>query len=529
MGREILVSVVGDSSHLQKSLDEATNHVGKFSSTMTGIFQGIGQAGFGLAETGVSKVIGVLGDSDKAFQDAQVSVSALTTAYQNAGVGYAANSDAMQKNLELGNKLGFSSDAQRNSLALLVGVTKDSDDAQNAMNDAMDLARLKHIDLATATDVVTKAMEGNTKGLKGYGIVVTPVTTAVDALKASTKNYTVEQLDVAKAADKASTATATLTDIEKVAGGQASAYADTSAGKLAAAHEKVTEAMVKLGAITDQISQAVLPVLADAFSNLMDALQPVLTELGKDMPGVIEKVRAGLSWITTNVLPPLTEAFNWWVTNILPVWRTAIEFITTKVLPPLATAFDNLLKNFLQPLGKTIGNITSAVLPPLQTAFGIFTNSILPALNTALGLAGDAFTGLGTVVSGVWSGISTVIKGAINVVIGAIDTIIRGIDAIQMHIHFSIPNPLGGSLASMNFDWAGVNLATIPTLHSGGVMPGSPGSEGLALLQAGEKVTPAGKAGATFNITVYNAKPEPASTSVQRELMKLAALGYMGG
>lgn len=36
----------------------------------------------------------------------------------------------------------------------------------------------------------------------------------------------------------------------------------------------------------------------------------------------------------------------------------------------------------------------------------------------------------------------------------------------------------------------------IPRFHTGGIVPGAPGSESLALLQAGERVTPAGRAGA---------------------------------
>jgi len=44
------------------------------------------------------------------------------------------------------------------------------------------------------------------------------------------------------------------------------------------------------------------------------------------------------------------------------------------------------------------------------------------------------------------------------------------------------------------FRTPGLDL-TIPRLHQGGVMPGAPGTEGLALLQAGERVTRAGASG----------------------------------
>ena len=42
-----------------------------------------------------------------------------------------------------------------------------------------------------------------------------------------------------------------------------------------------------------------------------------------------------------------------------------------------------------------------------------------------------------------------------------------------------------------------ISAPRLPTFHQGGVMPGAPGTEGLALLQAGETVTPAGRGGGT--------------------------------
>ena len=63
-----------------------------------------------------------------------------------------------------------------------------------------------------------------------------------------------------------------------------------------------------------------------------------------------------------------------------------------------------------------------------------------------------------------------------------------------------------GSVGKLSFrvpDWVpgiggkGFDMPNLPTFHSGGVVPGSPGTEVLALLQAGERVTPAGASGGT--------------------------------
>lgn len=58
-------------------------------------------------------------------------------------------------------------------------------------------------------------------------------------------------------------------------------------------------------------------------------------------------------------------------------------------------------------------------------------------------------------------------------------------------------NNVGGKGFSVP-DWIpgiGGKSFTIPKFHSGGIMPGAPGSEGLALLQAGERITPTNQVG----------------------------------
>ncbi|HZN76383.1 MAG TPA: hypothetical protein VFC00_32550 [Micromonosporaceae bacterium] len=57
-------------------------------------------------------------------------------------------------------------------------------------------------------------------------------------------------------------------------------------------------------------------------------------------------------------------------------------------------------------------------------------------------------------------------------------------------LSFTVPSWVPGIGGS------GFSMPNLPTLHSGGVVPGVPGTEVLALLQAGERVTPAGQSGA---------------------------------
>lgn len=90
-----------------------------------------------------------------------------------------------------------------------------------------------------------------------------------------------------------------------------------------------------------------------------------------------------------------------------------------------------------------------------------------------------------------WDWLQSGLKGAMN---GVISLLNMGIDAVN-----SITHGLSDA-----WTWAGVpaipTIPHIPKLHSGGIVPGAPGSETLAILQAGERVTPAG---AVSNQTVY--------------------------
>lgn len=69
---------------------------------------------------------------------------------------------------------------------------------------------------------------------------------------------------------------------------------------------------------------------------------------------------------------------------------------------------------------------------------------------------------------------------------------------------------------------SGASGGRVPTFHSGGIMPGAPGTEGLALLQAGERITPAGRSGAGVTVVVNGAlDPVAVARQVQQILLNL--------
>ena len=63
-----------------------------------------------------------------------------------------------------------------------------------------------------------------------------------------------------------------------------------------------------------------------------------------------------------------------------------------------------------------------------------------------------------------------------------------------------------------------LTVPQIPRLHSGGTVPGAPGAEMLAILQAGEQVIPAGGQSAGGGVTV-NVKTDADPYRIGREIV----------
>lgn len=428
MTRQIEVDVVGNASKLNTALDSATEKSSKFGDAVKGFGLGVGLAAFGALTGGISSVQDALGKADEAFKDDQVSQAALGTALKNNVPNFNGNTSAIENAIAANDKFGFSVDDQRSSLALLVGVTKNVGDAQNAQAAAMDLARLKGISLGDATNIIIKAEEGRTTGLKALGI------------------------EVQKGAD----ASQVLADVEKVAGGQAAAYAETSDGKLAASQTKVNEAMVKVGAVLDQVSQVALPILADALSNgiemfqkMYTQVQPFIEQLAKNLAPTIKQIGD----VAATVFPYIVTA----VQTLIGVWQTEISIFIT-----VAQKVIDIMNSIWTTVKPVVANIINAV-----TSLVTFFSGVPDKISSA--------------VSGMWNGIWDGFRSVI-------DDIIRGWNSLQ----FSVPSVDLGPLGKVG--GFSIGVPQIPLLHSGGIVPGPTGADVLTMLQAGERVIPVSQA-----------------------------------
>lgn len=547
MARQIVVEIVGDSKKFGSAVDEAVSKSSGLKSKLGGVgkgfMMGVGFGAVGLVTGAIDGLVGTLGDANAAFNEDQAGARMLSKALQNNIPDWNGNEAAINKYIDAQGRLGFSDDEVRASLGKLVGVTHDATKAQNLNSLAQDLARSKGISLEQATNIVTKAYQGNGKALKGLGVDIGSAKTGTEMLDAVMKN----------------------------ANGSAEEYAATNEGKLAASNIKVGEAMEKIGGIVAQVSSVVMPALADAFSGVVDlitsnlpTIQPivqtvmtgiqtavewitlnVLPPLGQAfqwiidnvLPVVVEQfnfiatnifplVAAALDWISKNVIPALGAAFKWFADNVLPAVRKAIQWIIKNVLPVLVKALDWISKNVvpalgaafkwvvdnvLPPLKSAIGWISDNVLPALGKAFGYIVDTVLPAVGGAIGTAVGIFNGVITTIGDVATTVTTKFGEIVDFIKGVpgkmadslrkmfapvgegfksvINAVIRGWNSLK----FTVPSFNLGPLGS--FGGFTIGTPNIPYLHAGGIVPGRPGADVLTILQAGERVIPRSQVG----------------------------------
>lgn len=447
MARQLVVEIIGDASKFGSTVDQATSKATTMSGKLAGIGKGValgaGIAAFNLMGAAIGTAIGKLDEAHQAFLDDEVSATKLANALKNNIPNWDGNAAGAEAYATAQAKLGFTDDQVRDSIGQLVGVTHDLASAQDLNNLAMDIARAKGIDLATATDLVTKAHEGTGRGLKALGIDLGNAKTGADILAAAQDNVR----------------------------GAAEAWSATNEGKLATSNVKVGEAMEKVGGIIDQVSQVVIPIFADALTGIIDvfsqvwtAIQPVVSTIASALIPIFQQAAA----IGKQVMAAIITA----VRAVAPVFKSVFGVIGSII-------------GVAEGVFRGLSTVVGAVFGVIGKVIGVFVGiaqSYFKALATAIGVLGTVFKGLGTLIGNIFGVIAGIVKGAINAVIGIVNGVIGAINAIQVHI----------DVGPVSLHWDGLNIAKIPKLHSGTDAVGGPaGSEQLRMLQAGERVTPA--------------------------------------
>ncbi|HSW43154.1 MAG TPA: hypothetical protein VLM76_11655 [Patescibacteria group bacterium] len=222
---------------------------GGVKSFATGLGMGAGIGVFNLATSAVHGVAAALGGMvTGAVSDAE-SVGRLQQTLDNSIPSWRESAAVIDERILAGQKLAFSDDQMRDSLAALATRTKDTAQAMDLQTIAMDLARAKGIDLTTAANLVGRVYSGNVGILNRYGIAV----------------------------EKGASSTEALAAIQQMSAGQAERFGASTKGSMESIGVAMSEVGESLGAALMPALQALVPIIRD---KIVPIIQVFATLLG---------------------------------------------------------------------------------------------------------------------------------------------------------------------------------------------------------------------------------------------------------
>lgn len=252
LGKAIF-TLESDSTKFDKGIAAAETKTGK----LKGAFSKTGAVVGAFGGVMAGAVVGALSDAANAAAEDEASVLSLQRAVENSGVAWEDHVDTIDGVIKKGQDLAFSDDATRASLQGLTESTGSVDEAMKRLPIAMDLARAKGISLETASKLLGKVNDENTKVLTRYGIVI----------------------------DKGATATDVLAKVQQIAGGQAEDYGKSTKGSIDKVHDAI-------GEFTEGIGASLGP--ATGFIALMPGIQSGMLIAGGAASGLSGIIKGGM-------------------------------------------------------------------------------------------------------------------------------------------------------------------------------------------------------------------------------------------
>lgn len=356
--------------------------------------EGVGaKTGFALKKAALPAAAAIAGLGAALGSATQAAMEDAAAQEQLAGVIRRSTLDATQDAIDVNEKFisslsratATADDALRPALATLVQSTGDLTLGQELLQQALDISASTGKDLGTVTDALSKAYNGNMKGLKALDASLIPL------IKDGADFDTVMQA------------------LAATTGGAASDAANTAAGQMANLKIQFDEAKESIGA-------ALLPVM----QKLLDALLPLAywaqenTRLVLIFAGVIGGLSVAV--LAANAAMKIYQA----TLVIVKIAQAALNFVmSANPIGLVVLAIAGLIAAFVL-LEKRFGLVTDT----LKIIGNVFEVFLIDPIRTLLGLIGKLINALGKIpgLGSLGSFVGGAIKGIPGLAAGGIVT-----------------------------------------------------------------------------------------------------------
>jgi len=278
-----------------RELNKTAKNLSKTASTLNAPFA-VAAKGFAIAAGAAAVIGGAMFAAAKAAGEEDASIARLNaTISANTKISDKQRKE-MDAAIETRQGLAFSDDALRDSLARLIPRTGDVTKAVKLQSTAMDFARLRGIDLSTASDLIGKVFSGNVGILSRYGFAVDKNTTKQEALAM----------------------------IQKAAAGQAEAYGKTTQGAM----ESI---QISMDNMVEDIGRVVLPILAEVLTFFREEIMPRIRDFGiafaDAFAKAVEYLRPFITTMVTQVLPAVINVAGAIIGKLVEAFKAIAKFI----------------------------------------------------------------------------------------------------------------------------------------------------------------------------------------------------------
>lgn len=253
--------------------------------------------------------------------------------------------------------------------------------------------------------------------------------------------------------------------------------AKTTAGKLMGIINQVKGVFSSaFGAISAQVEVAV------------NFIKGVWRVFGDDLMSFARESWAAITEVIRGALNVITGIFDLIKAILTGKWGdawTAIKKIVDgawdAIFGAVRNAVTNVIPTMLAGLGQAVVSIGRTVWNGISEPLGGILGWIRDRFGDLVGFIGGLPGRIGHAAGDMFRGVQNAFRGALNWIIDKWNG-----------LRFELPQVNFGPFKSPGFT---LDLPNIPRFHQGGVVPGSPGTEVPAILQAGERVLPAGGGG----------------------------------